>query len=447
MFKSPPKDLRIEVERITGFYRGVVEDNVDPLKAGRVRVRIHGLHTPNIIKSETEGIPVDELPWAEPCLLIHEGSVSGFGVWNVPLQGSHVMLFFENGNVLEPRYFASMPGIPESKEAYSNSNRVTSKNDGFKDPKGEYPTKYRLGEPDVHRLARGKSEGTLVETKNTERDIGVPTALGNSWSEPESPYAARYPHNHVIATHGGITIELDSTPGATRLNIYHPSNSFIEIDNEGNMVIKNGGQKYEIVTQGKNIHIKQDRNLTIDANHKRKVNLDEQIEIGGDKEEEIDGDMSQSIRGSKTEDIDVDKNEEIGGDKSIDIVGNETKNIGGNKTDDITGSKTKDVGGNEINTIIGNKIENIGGNLVVTVVGTSTLTAPTINLVGPVYISGFLSVAGDGGGEGGVITGTIRLESGDIIVTGGDVIADGISLKTHIHGGVDSGSSNTDPPS
>jgi len=26
MFKSPPKDLRIEVERITGFYRGVVED-------------------------------------------------------------------------------------------------------------------------------------------------------------------------------------------------------------------------------------------------------------------------------------------------------------------------------------------------------------------------------------------------------------------------------------
>ena len=414
MLKSPPKDLQIEVERLTGFYRGVVEDNVDPLKAGRVRVRIHGLHTPSKIKSDIEGIPTDELPWAEPCMPIQEGSISGFGSWAVPLQGSHVMLFFENANALQPRYFASMPGIPESKESYSSNNRETSKNDGFKDPDGEYPTNVRLNEPDVHRLARGKSQGTLVETKNAERDVGVPTALGGTWSEPKSPFAARYPHNHVIATHGGITIELDSTPGATRLHIYHPSNSFIEIDNDGNMVVKNNAEKYEIVTQGKNIHIKQDRNITIDGSSKKKIDGNEQIEVGESKQIEIDGDKIETIDG------------------------NLTQEVGGNKSEEIAGSKSEE--------IIGGKTETIGGQLIVTVVGDSTLTAPRINLVGPVFISGFITVDGDGGGEGGAFEGTLRLQNGSVIVTSGDVEADGISLKTHVHGGVDSGSSNTGVP-
>jgi hypothetical protein len=46
MIKNSIRDIKFNVEKLTGFYRGVVEDNKDPLKAGRVRVRIHGLHTP-----------------------------------------------------------------------------------------------------------------------------------------------------------------------------------------------------------------------------------------------------------------------------------------------------------------------------------------------------------------------------------------------------------------
>jgi len=382
MLKNPPKDLQLEIEKLTGFHRGVVEDNNDPLKAGRVRVRIHGLHSPKTIKKELDGIPTNELPWAEPVMPIHEGSVSGFGIWSIPVQGSHVMCFFENNNPMKPMYFGSMPGIPESKESYDNDSRDTVKTDGFKDPDGEYPTNQRLGEPDVHRLARGKSEGTLVETKNNNRDISVSTALGGNWSEPKSPFASKYPHNHVIATHGGLTIELDSTPGASRIHIYHPSNSFIEIDNDGNMVVKNNAEKYEIVTQGKNVHIKQQRNITIDGDSKKKIEGDEIIEIGGNKTVQIDG----------------------------------------NETDEIVGT------------------------LNITVTGNATLTAPTITLSGPTTIEGLLSVDGDGGSEGGVMNGIFRL-NGDLIVTGGDVTADGISLKTHVHGGVESGGDETDQPS
>jgi len=41
---------------------------------------------------------------------------------------------------------------------------------------------------------------------------------------------------------------------------------------------------------------------------------------------------------------------------------------------------------------------------------------------------------------------TITINSGGITVSGGDVIADGVSLKTHVHSDVQSGSSNTGVP-
>lgn len=41
---------------------------------------------------------------------------------------------------------------------------------------------------------------------------------------------------------------------------------------------------------------------------------------------------------------------------------------------------------------------------------------------------------------------TITIDSGGITVDGGDVVADTISLKTHVHDGVQSGGSNTGQP-
>jgi hypothetical protein len=388
------------------------------LKAGRVRVRVHGLHTPKLIKSDTEGIPTNELPWAEPCFPIQEGSISGFGMWSVPLQGSHVMLFFENSNPSQPRYFASMPGIPESKESYKNNNRVTSKRtDGFRDPDGKYPTQWRLGEPDFHRLSRGVSDDTLVITKNEQRDIGVPTALGGNWSEPQSPYGAKYPHNYVIATHGGLTIELDSTPNSKRVHIYHPSNSFIEIDNDGNMVVKNNAEKYEIVTQGKNIHIKQQRNITIDDNSKKRIGTDEDIEVGNDKTENIGNDMDQTIGNDKTEDIGNDKNETIGNDKNSNIGNDKVIVIGNDKNETIGNNETVDVGTN--------KTETIGGALNITVTGAVNLTAG-----GNVHVTAPITI----------ITGLVRLANQSSLMK--LVTDEFVSLyNSHQHTGIESGGS------
>lgn len=232
--------------KLRDIYRGVVEDNLDPELRGRVRARIWGRHTDKKVKTLIEGIPTAELPWAEPCLPIMEGGISGFGTFGVPVQGSHVMMFFENGHPSQPRYFASMPGVP---------NTAADPTKGFNDPNGVYPSSFRLGEPDWHKLARGDSANTLVTTKNSLRDS----------IEPVSPYAAQYPHNWVIATHGGVTIELDSTPGNERINIYHPSNSYIEIDKDGNMVIKSNSNKIEVVNNNKKKHVKGNEEDTIDG--------------------------------------------------------------------------------------------------------------------------------------------------------------------------------------
>jgi hypothetical protein len=306
------------------------------------------------------------------------------------------MLFFENGNIMQPRYFASMPGIPEAQEQYSVNSRATTKQDGFRDPDGEYPVKGRLGEPDFHRLSRGVSDETLVTTKNQNRVVGVQSALGGQWSEPQSPFASQYPHNHVIATHGGITIELDSTPGSSRLHLYHPSNSFIEIDNDGNMVVKNNAEMYEIIAGGKNIYIKQQRNITIETESKKKIGTDEDIEIGGDKTEKVDGSVEEEISGSKE--------------------------------------------------------ETIGGSLNISVTGNASITSPLITLNGNTSINGLLSALGSGG-TGGTMSGsftiqngTITINTGNLVVNSGDVIADGVSLKNHVHSGVQSGGSNTGAP-
>jgi hypothetical protein len=110
MIKNQIEDFRPISEKFNSIYRGVVKDIDDPLQSGRVRVRIFGIHTDITTKTVDEGIPDSELPWAQPALPIIGGAYSGKGFWGIPAVGSHVFIFFESGNHMQPRYFASVPG-------------------------------------------------------------------------------------------------------------------------------------------------------------------------------------------------------------------------------------------------------------------------------------------------------------------------------------------------
>lgn len=245
--------------KFDGIYRGVVEDNNpndsktgEPLKDGRIKIRIWGLHTSNKSTDIYEGIPTDDLPLAYPALGLFEGSQSGFGVWTVPLNGSHVFVFFEQGNHMRPIYFASAPGIPK----YKADTEV-----GFNDPNGEFPKENRLDEPDYHRLARGESDTTVLTEREDSRMTGISTPE-SSWDEPEPEYNAEYPNNKVIATHNGIVIEIDDTDENQRLHIYHPSKTYIEISTDGNLTIKSAGDNFTIALGDKNIYSEKSVNIT-----------------------------------------------------------------------------------------------------------------------------------------------------------------------------------------
>ena len=60
------------------WWYGVVEDRKDPLYLGRVKVRVIGWHTDD--KTEGEGIPTEDLPWADVISPINSASISGIGI-------------------------------------------------------------------------------------------------------------------------------------------------------------------------------------------------------------------------------------------------------------------------------------------------------------------------------------------------------------------------------
>jgi len=101
-----------------GMYRGLVVDNLDPKHAGRIKVRVYGVF---------DDLAVDLIPWAEyadPMM----GGQAGFGGFFVPDVQSHVWVFFEAGDHMQPVYFAGAPAHshmpPERSESEYPFNRV-----------------------------------------------------------------------------------------------------------------------------------------------------------------------------------------------------------------------------------------------------------------------------------------------------------------------------------
>lgn len=82
----------------TGLYEGVVTDNVDPLKLGRVRIRIPGI------------LDDPDSDWAFP-MGMPGGGVSQRGFFDVPAIGSEVYVMFLGGDPDKPRFWTGHWGV------------------------------------------------------------------------------------------------------------------------------------------------------------------------------------------------------------------------------------------------------------------------------------------------------------------------------------------------
>ena len=260
----------------TGFHwwMGVVEDRMDPLYLGRCRVRILGFHN----KDKTI-LPIADLPWATPIQPITSAAVSGVGTAPVgPVEGTWIVGFFADGDdCQQPVMLGTFAGIPQS----DYEQKIPS-NHGFRDPNKKYPLPALLDEPDTNRLARNQGiTETIVQKKKDARDEGIDIAFSGTWDQPKIPYGAKYPFNHVTYTESGHVIELDDTPSAERLHVYHKAGSFVEIDRAGSMVRRIVGNDYQIIDCNEYIHIRGKANVTVDGSCNIYVKNDCNLQVDG----------------------------------------------------------------------------------------------------------------------------------------------------------------------
>ena len=133
-------------------WTAVIESYADPLKSGRLRVRINGFH--NLDKTI---LPTEDLPWAQVAV-----PVNGSATTHAPKIGDWVIGFFLDGTDAQfPIVTHILPGI--------NTVLVKQPIGAPKMPAGQLGFSDRPGEPSLPPLAREIVQFTAIDTSNRGR--------------------------------------------------------------------------------------------------------------------------------------------------------------------------------------------------------------------------------------------------------------------------------------
>jgi hypothetical protein len=341
------------------WFTGVVEDRQDPLYTGRLRVRILGHHTSN-----KEILPTADLPWALCVLPITASGVSGIGQSATGLlEGSWVFGFFRDGTYRqEPLILGSLPGRP---------TQLADNRSGFYDPNEIYP-KY-INESDVNRLAVNlkNAEGSEINPhlsltlRRATRIIGVPTADfnamitadtnftapasdGDTWSQPNIPYNALYPYNHVYETESGHLVEYDDTPSNERIHIRHRTGSSTEYSPDGSLTNIIKSDHFTLTSGDTKVYIQGNSDTTIDGRHKIFINKDGnpnnnydiQVGPGANVNIHVDnGDLNlHSANGRINMNAGGDYNLKVGGNMTVSVAGEFNQIVEGGSIHNTSGA-------------------------------------------------------------------------------------------------------------
>ncbi len=246
-----------------------------------------------------------------------------------------------------------------------NKNKLETTQKGFTDPTATYPTKDYSGKPDTNKLATGEVQGTIIQKKNQDRMIGAKLPGGDSWNQPESPYKAEYPYNKVTQTESGHVIEIDDTPGAERLHVYHKSGTFIEIDANGSIVKRAVGSSYEIIDRNGKIAIAGRADISINGACNIYVGNDANIEVEGDTNITCHNDITAQAGGtlnlSATESISIrSANVYIEADNEMHILSNTTVNVESEGNLHLLSNEFYNTANISYNKVVENSYEEIG---------------------------------------------------------------------------------------
>jgi hypothetical protein len=341
------------------WWTGVVESKGDPLKLGRCLVRIFGYHP-----EDKEQMPTSSLPWAQILLPTNSQNVYP------PKHGDMVVGFFMDGAVgQQPVIMGTMPGIPMTEgnseypfsdarpeAALATSPRPPESKEYIEDGTGIVITEADTAvlhpiftdEPSTSRIARN-DEDTITETFIQERidnvTVGVPTALEETWDEPETEYNAKYPWNNVVETESGHIFEMDDTYESERIHLAHRNGSFQEWFPLGDKVEKITKDRYTIVMGNDKIYIMGDVDITVQGNAGIYVQKDATVLVDGNVDATVHGSVTAQVDGDVDATVDGSVTATVGGDVTATIAGNMTADIGGDCTETVGGDMSTDVSG------------------------------------------------------------------------------------------------------
>ncbi len=221
------------------WFVGKVEDREDPKKIGRLRVRIYNVHPftssgdPDIVN-----VPTEHLPWATVINSIISAGILGVnndGVGISPtgiMVGSTVFGFFADGNECQiPVILGTLAGIVGTKE----DNELPKSAIGI------------------------NSAAQIKESKKVSSASPFP-------GEPSSAFNAKYPYNKVLRTESGHLIEIDDTVSKERIHIMHKTGTYVEIDSDGQVVIKSVDDRFDVTTKDNNVYVGGNVNVRVKGN-------------------------------------------------------------------------------------------------------------------------------------------------------------------------------------
>lgn len=387
------------------YFYGIVEDRQDPLMIGRVRVRIHGIHTDN-----KQHIASPDLPWCQVILPTTSAGLSGIGTQHGLIEGSTVFGYFRDGDLKQdPIILGTTAGITQAgyKESVTDELITRATDRGFNDPRkltvadyvdtsdGPNPTQdVRRGfglttamdtapkSPKEIKVMYDATGSTITETELTEDDLpfyplytdqsdlstfarGVSkegTLFEHKLSDNlegflDSAEAPVYPYNKVTSTESGHLIEVDDTPTKERLNIHHRSGTFHEIHPDGSEVSRIVNDHYQVICKDDKIYIAGNADITVE-----KGNVTINVNTGNVTTNILKGDMTTTVsegnvlttvsKGNVNLDVtEGNVDAQIGGTLNADVVGNTTftspsttmtTNLKVDGTVHITGAQTND---------------------------------------------------------------------------------------------------------
>jgi len=218
------------------WFIGVVKSVSDPLMMGRLQVRIHGIHGEDV-----DQVPDENLPWAQVLTPVTEGGIKNLGNFlGIQVDARVFGIFLDGNNSQQPLILGSLPHSIDSTSTGGKEMKVTTNVMA----QGTTSTVDEYSEFDV--------------AKKTEKEMIDEPLQKNIWKPV-------YPHNKVTQTSSGHVIEIDDTPDAERIHIYHKSGTFIEMQPNGDVVTQHANG-FRSVTGNDKLYASGDVTWNIEGN-------------------------------------------------------------------------------------------------------------------------------------------------------------------------------------